>query len=102
MHSPFGFMHLTHQSLSARALFCLNSLAKVNTHLLIYKYAEAIDTVCAAAILELKQALGVQTTLNLTQAHVCKRNHPLSLASIPNWQSMISVYYSYTAIRLFH
>ena len=38
MHSPFGFMHLTHQNLSARALFCLNSLAKVNTHLLIYKY----------------------------------------------------------------
>ena len=38
MHSPFGFVHLTHQNLSARALFCLNSLAKVNTQLLIYKY----------------------------------------------------------------
>ena len=37
MHSPFGFVHLTHQNLSARALFCLNSLAKVNTQLLIYK-----------------------------------------------------------------
>ena len=36
MHSPFGFVHLTHQNLSGRALFCLNSLAKVNTHLLIY------------------------------------------------------------------
>ena len=36
MHSPFGFVHLTHQNLSARALFCLNSLAKVNTQLLIY------------------------------------------------------------------
>ena len=35
MHSPFGFVHLTHQNLSARALFCLNSLAKVNTQLLI-------------------------------------------------------------------
>ena len=39
MHSPFGFMHLTHQNLSARALFCLNSLAKINTQLLIYKYS---------------------------------------------------------------
>ena len=36
MHSPFGFVHLTHQNLSARALFCHNSLAKVNTQLLIY------------------------------------------------------------------
>ena len=39
MHSPFGFVHLTHQNLSARALFCLNSLAKVNTQLLIYNYS---------------------------------------------------------------
>ena len=38
MHSPFGFLHLTHQKFSARALFCLNSLAKVNTQLLIYNY----------------------------------------------------------------
>ena len=38
MHSPFGFVHLTHQNLSARALFCLNLLAKVNTQLLIYNY----------------------------------------------------------------
>ena len=38
MHSPSGFVHLTHQNLSARALFCLNSLAKVNTQLLIYNY----------------------------------------------------------------
>ena len=36
MHSPVGFVHLTHQNLSARALFCLKSLAKVNTQLLIY------------------------------------------------------------------
>ena len=36
MHSPFGFVHLTHQNLSARALFCHNSLPKVNTQLLIY------------------------------------------------------------------
>ena len=46
MHSPSGFVHLTHQNLSARALFCLNSLAKVNTQLLIYncgKYWSIID-----------------------------------------------------------
>ena len=36
MHSPFGFVHLMHQNLRARVLFCLNSLAKVNTQLLIY------------------------------------------------------------------
>ena len=34
MHSPFGFVHLTHQNLSARAIFCHNSLAKVNTQLI--------------------------------------------------------------------
>ena len=38
MHSPFGFMHLTHKNLTTGALFCLNSLAKVNTQLLIYKW----------------------------------------------------------------
>ena len=38
MHSPFGFMQLTHQNLSAHALFDHNSLAKVNTQLLIYRY----------------------------------------------------------------
>ena len=38
MHSPFEFVHLTHQNISARALFCHNSLAKVNKQLLIYKY----------------------------------------------------------------
>ena len=38
MHSPFGFVHLMHQNLSARAWFCLNSLAKVNMQLLIYNY----------------------------------------------------------------
>ena len=36
MHSPFGFVHLTHQNLSPSALFCHNSLAKLNTRLLIY------------------------------------------------------------------
>ena len=40
MHSPFGFMHLTHQNLSASALFCNNSLAKVNAQLLIYNCYE--------------------------------------------------------------
>ena len=34
LHSPFGFVHLTHQNLSARALFCLNSLSKVNTQVI--------------------------------------------------------------------
>ena len=38
VHSPFGFVHLTKQNLSVRALFCHNSLAKVNTQLLIYNY----------------------------------------------------------------
>ena len=38
MHSPFGFVHLTHQNLSARPLFCPHSLAKVNTQLLIYVF----------------------------------------------------------------
>ena len=42
MHSPSGFLHLTYQNLSARALFCLNSLAKVNTQLLIYNYCTTI------------------------------------------------------------
>ena len=36
VHSPFGFMHLMHQNLSACALFCPNSLAKVNTQSLTY------------------------------------------------------------------
>ena len=36
MHSPIGFVHLTHQNLGARALFCHNALAKVNMQLLIY------------------------------------------------------------------
>ena len=36
VHSPVGSMHLTHQNLSVCALFCLNSLTKVNTQLLIY------------------------------------------------------------------
>ena len=35
MYSPFGFVHLTHQNLCARALFCHNSLAKLNTQLSI-------------------------------------------------------------------
>ena len=43
MHSPFGFMHLTHQNLSTLALFCHNSLAKVNTQLLIYNCNNCIE-----------------------------------------------------------
>ena len=38
MHSPFGFVHLTHQNLRVRALFCHNSLAKVNVQLLVYNF----------------------------------------------------------------
>ena len=38
VQSPFGFVHLMHQNLSASALFCLNLLTKVNMLLLIYKY----------------------------------------------------------------
>ena len=38
MHPAFGFVHLT------RALFCHNSLAKVNTQLLIYKYLPTQST----------------------------------------------------------
>ena len=45
MHSPFGFVHLRHQNLSVCALFCLNSLAKVNTQLLIYKYILIFDNI---------------------------------------------------------
>ena len=41
MHSPSGFVQLMHQNLSAHALFCLNSLAKVNTQLLIYNYLQS-------------------------------------------------------------
>ena len=38
LHPPFRFVHLPHQNFSARALFCLNSLAKVNMQWLIHKY----------------------------------------------------------------
>ena len=38
VHSPFGSVHLTHQNLSTHTLFCHNSLAKVNTQLLMYNY----------------------------------------------------------------
>ena len=36
VHSSLEFMHFTHQSLSVCAMICLDSLAKVNTQLLIY------------------------------------------------------------------
>ena len=55
MHSPYRFVHLTHQNLSARALFCLNSLAKVNTKLLIYNLV----------ILFFQLSLSFQNLLNL-------------------------------------
>ena len=42
VHSPLGFVHLTHQNLSARALFCVNSLAKVNMQILMYKYSSRL------------------------------------------------------------
>ena len=40
MHSPFRIVHFIHQNLSACALFCHNSLAKVNTQLLKYNYSD--------------------------------------------------------------
>ena len=43
VHSPLRFVHLTHQNLSTRILFCLNSLKKVNTQLLIYNTKSLID-----------------------------------------------------------
>ena len=49
VHSPFGFVHLTQQNLSARALFCNNLLAKVNTQLLIYKSHSLLSLVKAKA-----------------------------------------------------
>ena len=42
MHSPFGFLHMTYQNLSARALICHNSFANVNMQLLIYNYEDVI------------------------------------------------------------
>ena len=45
VYSPFGFKHLTHQHLSARALFYLNSLAKVNTQMSIYNTLKDIHYV---------------------------------------------------------
>ena len=38
MHSPFGFMQLTHQNLARMHFFGRNLLAKVRTQLLIYKF----------------------------------------------------------------
>ena len=57
VHSPFRFVHLTHQNLSARALFCHNSLPEVNTQLLIYNskkcYAYAVTHTVAKVCLPL-------------------------------------------------
>ena len=41
MHSPFGFVHLMHQNLSVRALFCHNSFVKVNKQLFTSKRNQA-------------------------------------------------------------
>ena len=54
MHSPSGFVHLTHQNLSARALFCLNSLAKVNTQLLICNHYIAPPTISSPNLAKLQ------------------------------------------------
>ena len=43
VHSPFGFVHLTHQNLSAHTLFCLNSLAKVKYAVTKNKQVNLID-----------------------------------------------------------
>ena len=50
MHSPFGFVHLMHQNLSKRALFCHNSLAKVNTHVKL-ESPEILEIICFLLIL---------------------------------------------------
>ena len=44
VHSPFAFVHLTNQILSARALFCITSLAKVNMQLFIFDYERLKNT----------------------------------------------------------
>ena len=36
MHSPFGFVRLTHQNKALYALFCQNSLTTFNEQLFIY------------------------------------------------------------------
>ena len=57
MHSPFWFVHLTHQNLIARALFCHNSLTKVNTELLICKFYIYVNTLNIKATLIFQNAL---------------------------------------------
>ena len=76
MHSPSGFVHLTHQNLSARALFCLNSLAKVNTQLLIYKKSRGLvfvhSTACLHAIDKKKNGYRYLTQNTKLLPHVIK------------------------------
>ena len=52
MHSPFRFVHLMHQNLSALALFCQNSLAKVNMQLLIYEYICSVNDIWYSYLLQ--------------------------------------------------
>ena len=67
VHSPFGFVHLAHQNLGVCALFCHNSLAKVNTHLLIYNRQTPSNT-CKTTILQ-KQYLPDDTSTMLVSIY---------------------------------
>ena len=81
MHSPFGFVHLTHQNLRARALFCHNALAKVNTQLLIYNYYICCGRVYALALGA--KATGVLKLLNITwKVHAYTKKHVRDVISI--------------------
>ena len=97
MHSPSGFVHLTHQNLSASALFCLNSLAKVTTQLLMYKHGvEGISQTCyttpvmASSAMELQlgylgplptKRMGGRTQINCTNDYMIDQLQQVT----PNW-----------------
>ena len=72
-------VHLTHQNLSVRALFCHNSLAKVNTQLLIYTYGYRIffffQFHSVSAILDTVRGAQSQTTSFETQG--CPPDAPM-------------------------
>ena len=98
MHSPFGFVHLRHQNLSARALFCLNSLAKVNTQLLIYNYMTNTQCCIFAQQNTLSNELfcGQITTNNFLAISLL-----FSLFSIKvcnTWPDTLSIHFSYTSL----
>ena len=67
VHSPFVFVYLTHQNLSTLALFCLNSLAKVNMQSLIYEY-------CMNKQLVTNSVCGVDKNLENLEDKGCEGN----------------------------